>query len=453
MDEVVAIIVRIVAALAGWARVLPGMNYSEYVPGEKLKVLLAGYNGARNTGSDVRVAALAERIVKTLGADNVQVSVMSFDLESTAPYFEGVAHQFSFTTMFFLPLLQACSQHHVAILCEGSTFKSKFADALTLYSCEAAGVMRTQGKPCVAFGGEIGDTTPRVDRAVRDLCGDVLFMARSAASYEAAMALGMEARRGTDTAWTFDSSRGRQRALQLLREGGWDGKQPLLGVAPVNPYWWPVESSLWKWALQALGNKQFLQFQKWYFFSWSEERDKSYQRYLDAMAQATMTFARENGYMPVVLGMEKLDEDACMQLAGRLGSNVPVLLSRDHDGFVLSEVLQSLSLLLTSRYHAQVLASNANVPAVAVSMDERLNNLLDELDLPGDLLLHVDEPDLAPRILLALDFAQDNLEELSKHIGERRAELVSLLDNMMGWLVEYLREFGIGLDGVPCGSS
>ena len=137
MDEVVAIIVRIVTSFAGWARVLPGIDYAEYVPGQRLKVLLAGYNGARNTGSDVRVAALAERIVKTLGPDNVQVSVMSFDLESTAPYFAGTACQFPFTTVFFLPLLKACSQHHVAILCEGSTFKSKFADALTLYSCEA----------------------------------------------------------------------------------------------------------------------------------------------------------------------------------------------------------------------------------------------------------------------------------------------------------------------------
>ena len=111
MDEVVAIIVRIVAAFGGWARVLPGFDYSEFVPGEKLKVLLAGYNGARNTGSDVRVAALAERIVQAFGVDNIQVSVMSFDLKSTVPYFAETAHQFPFTTVFFLPLLKACSQH------------------------------------------------------------------------------------------------------------------------------------------------------------------------------------------------------------------------------------------------------------------------------------------------------------------------------------------------------
>lgn len=443
MDEVVAIIVRILARCAGLAHLLPGVRYAEYVPGEKVRILLVGYNGARNTGSDVRVAALAERLVQAFGYDNVQLSVMSFDPESTAPYFEGTARQFPFSTVFFLPLMKACSEHHVAILCEGSTFKSKFADALTLYSCEAAGVMRTQGKPCIAFGGEIGDMTPNASRAVRDLCRDVRFFARSAASYDAARRLGLKARQGTDTAWTFDSSRGREQAIRLLRDGGWDGKRPLLGIAPVNPFWWPVKPSLWKWARSAFGDDRLLQFQKWYFFSWSADRDRRYQRYLDDMATSTATFARENGYMPVVVGMEKLDEDACMRLAARLGGDVSVLLSRDHDGYMLGEVLRSLSLLVTSRYHAQVLAAKADVPAVSVSMDERLDNLVDELGLPEDLLLHVDQPDLGPRILVALDYARDNRKELSAHLQARHAELAVLLDDMTRWFADCLAEHGI----------
>lgn len=443
MDRLVALIVRLVAAYVGWAHVLPGVEYACYVPGQKLKVLLAGYNGARNIGSDVRVAALAQQILRLLGPQNVELSVMSFDLESTAPYFEGKARQVSFSTVFFAALLKACSEHHVVVLCEGSTFKSKFADALTLYSCEAAGIMKAQGKPCIAYGGEVGEMSPFLERTVRDLCSDVFFMARSGASFEAARSLGLCSRYGTDTAWTFDSSRGRDAAMALLRHGGWDGNRPLLCIAPVNPYWWPVKPSVIKWLAAALGSERFLQFQKWYFFSWGEKREEMYRRYLDEIASATLTFARERGFTPVVVGMEKLDEDACLQLASRLGGDVPVVLSKDHDGFVMGEVLRSAEMLVTSRYHAQVLATDAHVPAVAVSMDERLDNLAAEFELPDELLLHVDDSDLAPRVLLALDFAYDNHDDISARLANGRVQMLATLSQMGEWFRQYLEERGI----------
>jgi hypothetical protein len=37
-------------------------------PGEKLKLLFAGYNGTRNTGSDVRVEEMLRQIRRILGA-------------------------------------------------------------------------------------------------------------------------------------------------------------------------------------------------------------------------------------------------------------------------------------------------------------------------------------------------------------------------------------------------
>ena len=49
-------------------------------PGEKLKLLFAGYNGTRNMGSDVRVEEMLRQIRHILGADNVDFSVMSAEL-------------------------------------------------------------------------------------------------------------------------------------------------------------------------------------------------------------------------------------------------------------------------------------------------------------------------------------------------------------------------------------
>lgn len=442
VDQIIAMIVRLVASLAGRAYVLPGVEYARYEPGRKLKVLLVGYNGARNTGSDVRVAALADQIAAALGPDNVELSMMTLDPESTAVYFDRTVEQVPLTTIFFGKLLKACSENHVAVLCEGSTFKSMFADALTLYTCEAAGVMRAQGKPCVAYGGEVGAMSPFLERTVRDLCADVLFMARSEASYEAARSLGLEARCGTDTAWTFDSSCGHDEAMRLLREGGWDGERPLLGIAPVNPFWWPVRPSLAKWLAKSLGAEQFRQFAKWYFFSWSEGRNARFQAYLDAVWQATATFASERGFQPVIIGMERLDEDACDQLASRFAGRVPVILSKAHDGFAIAEALRSLSLLVTSRYHAQVLAMGADVPAVAVSMDERLDNLAREFSLPSELLAHVGDGDLAARILVGMDCAWALRDELAVQIERGRTEMESRLADMASWFKAFIAEQG-----------
>src|SRR6202140_1730082 len=47
--------------------------------GQKLKLLFAGYNGTRNTGSDVRVEEMLRQVRHILGDENVVLSVMTFD--------------------------------------------------------------------------------------------------------------------------------------------------------------------------------------------------------------------------------------------------------------------------------------------------------------------------------------------------------------------------------------
>lgn len=442
MDRVVDIIVRLLSALGAWARVLPGVNYAQWQPGKPIKVLLVGYNGARNTGSDVRVAALAEQL-KGLFGDALELSVMSLDVNSTAPYFDADVRQVPFGTLFFGKLYRACSGNHVAILCEGSTLKSKFANALTLYNCEAAGVMRAQGKPCVAYGSEIGEMDAFVARASRDLCSDVAFVVRSSASLDELRRLGLDGRLGTDTAWTFDSSLGHEAAMGLLREAGWDGQTPLLGIAPVNPFCWPVKASLRRLVRSMATHDWSKHYQAWYYFSASEERERRFETYLESLARACGTFAAERGMQPVILGMERLDKEACWRLNDLMGGQVPLMLSKERDGFVMAEVLRSLSLLATSRYHAQVLATGASVPAVAVSMDERLDNLADELGTSSQQLLHVDDADLDARLLLALDYAWDNREAIRSELALSRETALATLADMGEWLVAYLREQGI----------
>ena len=47
-------------------------------PGDKLKLLFAGYNGTRNTGSDVRVEEMLRQVRHIFGADRLDLTVFSF---------------------------------------------------------------------------------------------------------------------------------------------------------------------------------------------------------------------------------------------------------------------------------------------------------------------------------------------------------------------------------------
>lgn len=83
-------IVRLMVWLAGFAKQLSRIGlcrYEEWHKGEKLKLLLVGYNGARNTGADARVVALVRQLEEALGTDNVELTVMTLERDNTQGYF------------------------------------------------------------------------------------------------------------------------------------------------------------------------------------------------------------------------------------------------------------------------------------------------------------------------------------------------------------------------------
>ena len=81
--------------LEGWVSGLIELNKFECMlgagqawrSGEKLKLLFAGYNGTRNTGSDVRVEEMIRQVRRILGDENLALSVMSQNFDRTRGYF------------------------------------------------------------------------------------------------------------------------------------------------------------------------------------------------------------------------------------------------------------------------------------------------------------------------------------------------------------------------------
>lgn len=431
---ILSFIVRVVVWLSRF------VSYETYSEGQPLKILLVGYNGARNTGADARVVTLTQQLEQALGTQKAELTVMTLDMDNVAGYFPKQVRLLHFTTVFVVQLLKACSRHHVAVLCEGSTLTPTFADALCVFFCEAAGVMRRQGKPCIAYGSEVGQLNGWLAKLSSDMCRDTYFMVRTEESLRNLQALGLKGHVGTDTAWTFDSSDDEAWARERLMQAGWDGSQPLMGVAPLNPFCWPVRPSLCKW-LKAQFTRDFsLQYDKLYFFSDSAERRQRFAHYLQAMTAATNRYARERGAFVVVLGMEKLDAKVCEQMEQGLEVPHAVFTSKVSNVFEMTGLLRQLSILLTSRYHASVLSMEKACPIVAVSIDARLNGVMREVGLAADYLHQATDDDLENRITRSLQMAGEREIEIGgqikHHLEEYKHKTMAMSQYFATWLKE-----------------
>lgn len=443
MDRGLCLLIFLLTGAARFSKQFAGTglgSYEEWEPGRKLKILLVGYNGARNTGSDVRVAAIAKQIGDIFGKEHVHITVMTLDAESLSGYFEEDVELLQFSSLFPLDLYRACCTHHAAILCEGSTLKSTFANALTLFMGEASGVMKSQKKPCLGYGSEVGQMEPFLERAVRRLCRDTWFITRTKGSYAALRQLGLYGHAGTDAAWNYEGAAHSVETERLLRAQGWDGKKPLLGIAVINPYCWPVRASLAKWIRGHMTGDLSGQYDHWYFFSDSPARRAAYRRYIREMARGVNAFLKKNDYYPVLIGMERLDAEACQALRSQLRSGSAVFLSGENPASVMTGVLHELSALVTSRYHAALLSMETGCPIAAVSMDERLDGIMGELSFDKDYLLHVDDRDLGRRVYQSLSAAVRQQETVREKIRVYKEDNKKKLACMGLFLKYYLEK-------------
>ena len=416
------------------------VQYEEWKIGKPLKILLVGYNGARNTGADARVAALTEQLKNALGTEQVELTVMTLDAESTKGYFAESVRLFRFTTFFFFSLMRAASNHHVAVICEGSTLTRTFADALTLFFCETAGIMKRQGKPCMAYGSEVGRMDGWLGKLCKDMCQETYFMVRTEQSLRNLKALGLKGHIGTDTAWTFQVDEDGAWANAQLHHAGWNGKQPVIGVAVINPYCWPVRPSLGRW-IKAMVTRDFSnQYDKMYFFQDSKQRRQAFRHYLQEIASAVNCYQHKKDAFVVILGMEKLDAEACRIIEKQIEGPHTVYTSETCDVFQMTELLRQLSILVTSRYHAAVLSMEHSIPIVAVSMDVRLDNLMEETKLHKKFLHHVDDKQLKERVTASLLQAEIHREEIAAAIRHNLAIYKKKVEEMGKFFTTWTKE-------------
>ena len=383
-------------------------------PGEKLKLLFAGYNGSRNTGADVRVEEILRQVRHVLGEENVALSVMTFNRNRSRGYFAGTS-QVQLPMIFPPFLFREVRRHHGVVASEGSMFKSKFANALSVMTIGSLGIASAENRLSLGYGGEAGAMDPMLERMCAHYCRRSLIITRNEESQSILGKLGIPTELGTDTAWTFEPYPA-EYGRKALTDAGWDGRMPVLVLCPINPFWWPVKPSLAKWtARNFFGAYKKSQYRSFYFHNAGPAIDAAYTKYLSSIAGAVKTFRAKRNVFPVLVAMERLDAGACETLAAQLGG-APIFTSDACDMYELVSILRCASLIVSSRYHALVTSMPGLVPSAGITMDERIRNLLRERG-QEHLLLTVDDPDLEAKLVAVMETLVSEADAVRAGIG------------------------------------
>jgi polysaccharide pyruvyl transferase WcaK-like protein len=416
-------------AKAGW---MLGAG-QPWKPGEKLKLLFAGYNGTRNMGSDVRVEEMLRQIRHILGKEQVDFTAMTFNFDRSKGYFDDTA-QVLLPDIFPPFLSNEVPKHHGVVACEGSMFKSKFANALTTMMIGSLGIAAAQNKLSVGYGGEAGQMDPLLAKMCGRYCKNSLVITRNEESRTVLRELGVPTELGTDTAWTFEP-RAAEFGQSVLRQVGWDGTTPVLVVCPINPFEWPVKASIAKLALHSVtGAYKESHYRGPYFHNAGPAADRAYEHYLSSIAKAVGAFRERRNVFVILAATERLDARPANRISEMLGV-VPVLTSDQYNMYELVSILRSCHMMASSRYHGIVTSMPALVPSAGITMDERIRNLMRERG-HQELLMNVDDPDLEQKLLAALEILATQGERISDGIARTVVKNLKVMARMGVWFEE-----------------
>jgi polysaccharide pyruvyl transferase WcaK-like protein len=396
-------------------------------PGEKLKLLFAGYNGTRNMGSDVRVQEMLRQIRHILGPDNVDFSVMTQNFKFSEGYFDGT-RQVHLPDIFPPFLADEVPRHHGVVACEGSMFKSKFANALTTMMIGSLGIAAAENKLSVGYGAEAGHMDPLIRKMCARFCKNSLIITRNEESRSLLRDLGVPTELGTDTAWTFEPYPA-EFGQKTLRSVGWDGTAKVLVVCPINPFEWPVKASVAKFVVHGVtGAYKDSHYRSVYFHNSGPQADRAYNHYLTSIANAVDAFRKRQKVFVILVATERLDARPCRAISQKLGG-VPVLTSEEYNIHQLVSILRSCHMMASSRYHGIVTSMPALVPSAGITMDERIRNLMRERG-HQHLLMNVDDPDLEPRLTAALEALSNEGESIADGIARTVVRNLKLMARM-----------------------
>ena len=363
------------------------------------RMLLIGYNGANNTGAEALLQADIDDLRAVFGDEAVLTVPALKDPANLRRYLhEGPNLRIvAMPSIFVAATRRLVREHDLVVLVEGSAYMDTWTSALLWYFLWATRCARRAGKPCLAYAVDAGELRPRNRQLVRRVASTTdLIVTRSQAAAERLRGWGVTApiEWTADNGFTFEPSvedRAWARTIWPAGEG------PAVGIAAVDFFRWPV-------VIRPLGRREDRY--RWpYYFSTSSERRRASASLARGYARLADHAVLRHGRSVALICMEELDEPMARAIHGGMvnSDRARVFSSREHDASRMTALLQSLGVLVTSRYHASVLSLAGAVPQLAVGHDLRLRTLYAELGLEQEFFLSPRRPGVFDRITDTVD--------------------------------------------------
>jgi polysaccharide pyruvyl transferase WcaK-like protein len=345
------------------------------------KVLLAGYNGANNTGSEARLISIIEDVRRILGPD-VHITVPTLNEANLRRYLkeDDFLKIAPISSIFFLDIRRLVKEHDVLLLVEGSCYMDTWTSALLWAFLWATRCAHNFKKPSLAYAVDVGHLSSFNRRLVkREASKTDLILTRTKSAAEELEKMGVTAPIDVtaDCAFTFSVE---EKDKNILKENWTALYSGVVGLAPVDFYLWPVVMRPW-------GKKENLY--KWpYYYSRSKDGIKGSEELALNWAKEADRINEKHDKMVALICMEELDEPLARSVKNKMKNPemAKIFSSREYNASQMTSILRSLELLVTSRYHAGVLSLEAQIPQIAIGHDTRLKGFYGELGLENYIL-------------------------------------------------------------------
>ncbi len=364
-------------------KILGKPNSNKIVP----RVLLMGYNGANNTGSETRLIAIIEDVKTVLGPE-VCITIPTLNEENLRRYIkedENIRIA-PVPTIFFMALRKLVKEHNLVLLVEGSCYMDTWTSALLWAFLWTTRCAHSYKIPCVAYAVDAGSLS-RFNRFLvkKEASKTDLIITRTSYATDQLQEIGVTApiKHTADSAFTFQTEPEDRNILQKI----WKQKSLLepeagtVGLAVIDFYLWPVVIRPW-------GREENLY--RWpYYFSRSAKRMRGNKDLAENWAAEADRIIEKHGKNIALICMEELDEPLARNIMDKMNNpkNVHIFSSSEFNASQMTEILRSLELLVTSRYHAAVLSLQARIPQIAVGHDLRLKGLYKDLKMDQEYFI------------------------------------------------------------------
>ncbi|MCK5628695.1 polysaccharide pyruvyl transferase family protein [Candidatus Bathyarchaeota archaeon] len=349
-------------------------------------VLLVGYNGANNTGSEARLLSIIDDVRSIVGSEAL-ITVPTLNEKNLRRYISEsqTLKISSLPSIFHFSLKRLVSSHDLIMLVEGSCYMDTWSPILLSAFLLATKWAHESRKPSLAYAVDSGHLSPKNKRRVQKEASktDLIIMRTQSAvdrlkKIDVKTAFEVTA----DTAFCFEPKTIDEQLL--LRVWPETAQRGTVGLAIIDPYCWPVVFRPWGHSRDCY---------RWpYYFSRSKERSQAAELLAKNLAAEADRIVEEHRQAVVLLCMESLDEPMAKRVLGNMRNKnwARIISSAEYNTSQMTSVLRSLQLVISMRYHACVLSMAAGVPMIGIGHDLRVRDLFSDLGMLHKLYFSTD---------------------------------------------------------------